>query len=67
MKTTFALLIAALFALGGCAGRRDDPEREWQRAECERKIEREDRMRCLKRLDAEYGGRSSEEAPPRKP
>jgi hypothetical protein len=48
------LLIAAALAvpiLPGCASTKDASAREWQRAECNRIIEKEDRERCLKRAD----------------
>ena len=66
MKTLSCLLCLA--ALAGCAGERYNPEREWQRAECDRIIDREARERCLRRLDDDYGGspRSEPEAKPRK-
>ena len=40
----------ALPALAGCAAPRDTSAREWERAECNRIIDKEDRERCLKRL-----------------
>jgi hypothetical protein len=50
------VLIAALLsviALPGCAAR--DPKeaaaREWQRSECNRVVDRDDREKCLKRVD----------------
>lgn len=46
-----SFLIAAAFAvpaLPGCATQ-DVSAREWQRAECNRIIDKEDRDRCLKR------------------
>lgn len=44
-----AVACAALFA--ACAASdRDQSEREWQRAECNRIIDQEARERCLKRL-----------------
>lgn len=53
MKFLPLLLAAALAVplLPGCAARKDASEREWQRAECNRIIDKEDRERCLKRVD----------------
>jgi hypothetical protein len=48
-----SLLIAAALALAflpGCASGKDASAREWQRAECNRIIDKDDRERCLKRL-----------------
>lgn len=52
MKPLLLLLAAALAAplLPGCAATKDASAREWERAECNRIIDREDRERCLKRL-----------------
>lgn len=58
-------LLAAL-ALSACASSQADTSaREWQRAECNKVIDKEDRDRCLKRADDWYGSRSreSEKAP----
>lgn len=50
--------------LGACASEPAyDATREWQRAECNRKVDRDDRERCLKRVNEEYGRRSREEQP----
>ena len=45
------------------AGRGDDSEREWQRAECNRVIDSDARARCMKRVDAEYGSRKGDAEP----
>ena len=52
MKPLLLLLAAALAApvLPGCASNKDASAREWERAECNRIIDKEDRERCLKRL-----------------
>lgn len=52
MKPLLLLLAATLAAplLPGCAATKDASAREWERAECNRIIDREDRERCLKRL-----------------
>ena len=51
MKPMLLLLAAlALPPLAGCAAAGDASAREWERAECNRIIDREDRERCLKRL-----------------
>jgi hypothetical protein len=46
------LAVSCVFAvlLAGCASTKDASAREWDRAECNRIIDREDRERCLKRL-----------------
>jgi hypothetical protein len=48
-----SLAIWSALAVPGCASR--DPKevaaREWQRSECNRVVDREDRERCLKRVD----------------
>lgn len=53
MKPLLLLLAAALAAplLPGCAANKDASAREWQRAECNRIIDKEARERCLKRID----------------
>lgn len=57
-------MLAAL-ALCGCASNQADASaREWQRAECNNVIDREDRERCLKRADDYYGSRSREAEKP---
>ena len=68
MKTALVLGLATL-ALAGCASSgRNDSEREWQRAECNRIIDSEGRQRCLKRIDEDYGTRRNEvNEGPRKP
>ena len=50
MKILSFLLAAALAVpvLAGCATK-DVSAREWQRAECNRVIDKEDRERCLRR------------------
>ena len=52
MKPLPFLLAAALALplLPGCASSKDPSAREWQRAECNRIIDKDDRERCLKRL-----------------
>jgi hypothetical protein len=49
---------------------RDASAREWQRAECNKVIDSEDRKRCLKRADDYYGTRradtDAEEKKPRR-
>jgi hypothetical protein len=53
---SFALLLAAIAAAGGCSlSPADASAREWQRAECNKVIDREDRERCLKRAASDYG------------
>jgi hypothetical protein len=62
MRPTLLLLVA-LAALSGCAmdRNRNSSEREWQRAECDRIIDRDARERCLKRLDNDYGSLETKE------
>jgi len=52
---SLALSIAIWSALGISGCKAPDPkeaaEREWQRSECNRVVDREDRERCLKRVD----------------
>ena len=57
------LFSIALLALAGCVGdrNRNSSEREWQRAECDRIIDRDARERCLRRLDDDYGSRETKE------
>jgi hypothetical protein len=59
-------LLGAGLALCACAtSQADASAREWQRAECNKVIDKEDRDHCLKRADDAYGARSreSEKAP----
>ena len=66
MKTTMTLL-TALLALAACSSSEKlDSGREWQRAECNRIIDNESRVRCMKRVDEDYGRRKDEEAAARK-
>jgi hypothetical protein len=59
------VLLAAM-ALGGCASdSRNDSARAWQIAECNRVIDKEDRDRCIRRAEDDYG-RGRREAEPRK-
>jgi hypothetical protein len=51
MRRVKALLLACAFALAACATQKYDAEREWQRAECNKVIDKEDRDRCLKRAE----------------
>jgi hypothetical protein len=45
-------LLATLW-LPGCASKdpKEAAEREWQRSECNRVVDRDDREKCLKRVD----------------
>ncbi len=48
--------------LGGCVSNpRNDAERNWQIAECNRILDLKDRERCLRRADDDYGGSHSRE------
>jgi len=57
MKTTM-ILVAGVLALAACShNEKLDSAREWQRAECNRIIDNESRMRCMRRVDDDYGRR----------
>lgn len=59
LKTTLAALSIVLAALCGCAANQADlSAREWRRAECNKVIDKEDRDRCMRRADDDYGARS---------
>ena len=62
MKTPLAAIaLVALLPLAACTpSQADSSAREWQRQECNKVVDREDRERCLKRADNEFGTRSSE-------
>ena len=57
------LLLTLSTVIAGCAmdRNRNSSEREWQRAECDRIIDRDARERCIKRLDDDYGSRDNKE------
>jgi len=56
-------VLLVLATVAGCAldRNRNSSEREWQRAECDRIIDRDARERCIKRLDDDYGSRDNKE------
>ena len=57
MCRTFLLLVT--LSLAGCASdARNDSARAWQIAECNRVIDKEDRDRCIRRAEDDYGRRS---------
>ena len=56
-RTILALTLAAALLAPGCASSRNSSEREWQRAQCDRIIDRDARDKCLERVDQEYGRR----------
>jgi outer membrane murein-binding lipoprotein Lpp len=64
------LRVAAAFSillLAGCASdARSDSARAWQVAECNRVIDKEDRDRCIRRAEEDYGRRAREAEPRRK-
>jgi hypothetical protein len=75
LRALIVPLVAAALSLAACASQdKDSAERAWQRAECDRVLDKEDRERCLRRADGfaeqgrtrgtvnERGGRT---APPR--
>jgi hypothetical protein len=67
VKNTPALLCFALLTLlSGCAASGNSSDHEWQRAQCDRVVDREDREKCLKRADAEYGRHGRDEETPAK-
>jgi hypothetical protein len=52
MRRVKTLLIACALALAACgSAQKYDSGREWQRAECNKVIDKEDRDRCLKRIE----------------
>ena len=52
MRRVKTLLATCALALAACsAGQKYDSSREWQRAECNKVIDKEDRDRCLKRIE----------------
>jgi hypothetical protein len=59
------LMTAAALALllAGCATQKYDSAREWERGECNRVVDKDDRARCLRRVDGDYSRKSTEPAP----
>jgi hypothetical protein len=58
-------LILILLAAAGCASDpRNEAERAWQVAECNRILDQKDRERCLRRADDDYGGRRARDEEP---
>ena len=48
----FGFVAAALLSLPACTPTQEQASaREWQRAECNKIIDKEDRERCMKRID----------------
>jgi hypothetical protein len=67
MCRTGLVLVTLALALPGCASNSADASaREWQRAECNRIIDNEARVRCLKRAEDDYGRMSREREEARK-
>ena len=56
-RTILALALAAALLLPGCASPGNSSEREWQRAQCDRVIDKEARDKCMERVDRESGRR----------
>jgi hypothetical protein len=57
-----AACILLALALASCASSpRNEAERNWQTAECNRILDQKDRERCLRRVDDDYGGSHSRE------
>ena len=51
VKRVLALVAAFALLLAGCAAQKYDSEREWRRGECNKVIDKDDRERCLKRVE----------------
>ena len=66
LKPTALLSCVLAATLAACASPRNSSELEWQRAECNRKIDREDRDRCLARVDGEDVPRAKPDPPARR-
>ncbi len=64
MSRSPLFLAACAVLVASCAPHKYDSAREWQRNECNKVIDKEDRDRCLRRVDGDYGRRSSDPAPP---
>jgi hypothetical protein len=62
-KSLTLTCIASALLAAACASQQYDSAREWQRAECNKVIDKEDRDRCLRRVDDDHG-RREREAPP---
>lgn len=60
MKTVLAVVAALAFVAGCTPSQQNSSAAAWQRAECNRVIDKEDRDRCLKRVDDAYGGPARE-------
>jgi len=53
LSLSMALLVA--LPMAACTlSQQDASAREWQRGECNKVLDKEDRDRCLKRVDSEY-------------
>lgn len=53
LSFSVALLIA--LPMAACTiSQQDASAREWQRSECNKVVDKEDRERCLKRVNSEY-------------
>jgi hypothetical protein len=61
MKTFTLPLAAALLLAASCASSGNSSDREWQRAQCDRVVDREDRAKCIKRVDDEFGRHGRDE------
>ncbi|MGZ5031834.1 MAG: hypothetical protein ACXWAC_01435 [Usitatibacter sp.] len=52
---SLALALLASLPVASCAlSQKDASAREWQRSECNKVIDKDDRERCLKRANSEY-------------
>lgn len=57
------LLLVTLSVVGCASDARNDSARAWQIAECNRVIDKEDRDRCVRRAEDDYGRRSRDGEP----
>jgi hypothetical protein len=52
---TLALALLAALPMASCAlSQKDASAREWQRSECNKVLDKEDRERCMKRVNSDY-------------
>jgi hypothetical protein len=52
---SLALALLAALPMASCAlSQKDASAREWQRSECNKILDKEDRERCMKRVNSEY-------------
>jgi hypothetical protein len=52
---SLALALLAALPMASCAlSQKDASAREWQRSECNKVLDKEDRERCMKRVNSDY-------------